>query len=63
MAFIKEETEDMRISEPLRVKHEDTAEQEGWFSNVNFSINYRLLKLHDIEIDLIESEHMKNIDI
>lgn len=35
MAFIKEETEDMIISEPFRVKHEDTEEQKGWFSNVN----------------------------
>ncbi len=32
MAFIKEESEDMEIEETLRVKHEDTEEQTGWFS-------------------------------
>ncbi len=32
MAFIKEESEDMRIEETFRIKHEDTEEQTGWFS-------------------------------
>jgi len=31
MAFIKEESEDMKIEETLRVKEEDTEEQTGWF--------------------------------
>ncbi len=31
MAFIKEESEDMKIEETLRVKHDDTEEQTGWF--------------------------------
>jgi len=35
MAFIKEETEDMRISEPFRMTHKDVEKQTGWFSNVN----------------------------
>lgn len=35
MEDVKEETEDMRISEPFRVKHEDAEEQTGWFVNVN----------------------------
>ncbi len=29
MAFIKEESEDMKIEESFRVKHEDTEEQTG----------------------------------
>ncbi len=32
MEFIKEESEDMKIEETFRVKHEDTEEQTGWFS-------------------------------
>ncbi len=32
MVFIKKESEDMKIEEALRVKHEDTEEQTGWFS-------------------------------
>jgi len=32
MAFIKDESEDMKIEETFRVKHEDTEEQTGWFS-------------------------------
>ncbi len=32
MAFIKEESEDMRIEEAFRVKHEDTEKQTGLFS-------------------------------
>ncbi len=32
MAFIKEESEDMKIEEAFRVKHEDTEEQTGSFS-------------------------------
>ncbi len=32
MAFIKEESEDMKFEETFRVKHEDTEEQTGWFS-------------------------------
>ncbi len=31
MVFIKEESEDMKIEEAFRVKHEDTEEQTGWF--------------------------------
>jgi len=31
MAFIKEESEDMKIEETFRVKQEDTEEQKGWF--------------------------------
>ncbi len=31
MAFIKEETEDMRIEETFKIKQEDTEEQTGWF--------------------------------
>jgi len=31
MAFIKEESEDIRIEEAFGVKHEDTEEQTGWF--------------------------------
>lgn len=34
MAFIKEEPENMRISEPP-VKREDVEKQTGWLSNVN----------------------------
>ncbi len=32
MAFIKEESEDVKIEETFRVKQEDTEEQTGWFS-------------------------------
>ncbi len=32
MAFIKDESEDMKIEETVRVKLEDTEEQTGWFS-------------------------------
>ncbi len=32
MAFIKEESEDMKSEEAFRVKHEDTEEKTGWFS-------------------------------
>ncbi len=32
MVFIKEESEDVRIEETLRVKQEDAEEQTGWFS-------------------------------
>ncbi len=31
MAFIKEESEDIRIAEVFSIKHEDTEEQTGWF--------------------------------
>ncbi len=31
MVFIKEESEDFKIEEAFRVKHEDTEEQTGWF--------------------------------
>ncbi len=31
MVFIKEESEDMKIEEIFRVKHEDTEEQTGCF--------------------------------
>ncbi len=30
MVFIKEESEDMKIEETLRVKHEDTETQQRW---------------------------------
>ncbi len=44
MAFIKEESEDMRIEEAFRVKHEDTETQTGWFSfsQLNSVILYSL---------------------
>jgi len=32
MAFIKEESEDMKIEEVFSLKQEDTEEQTGWFS-------------------------------
>ncbi len=32
MAFIKDDSEDMKIEETFRDKHEDTEEQTGWFS-------------------------------
>jgi len=31
MAFIKEESEDMKIEETFKVKQEDTEEKTGWF--------------------------------
>ncbi len=31
MAFIKEESEDIRIAEVFSIKHEDTETQTGWF--------------------------------
>ncbi len=31
MAFIKEESEDIKIEEAFNVKQEDTEEQTGWF--------------------------------
>ncbi len=31
MAFIKEESEDIKIEEAFKVKQEDTEEQTGWF--------------------------------
>ncbi len=31
MAFMKEESEDIRIAEVFSIKHEDTEEQTGWF--------------------------------
>lgn len=31
MAFIKVESEDLRIEEDFRVKQEDAEEQAGWF--------------------------------
>ncbi len=31
MVFIKEESEEMKIEEAFKVKHEDTEEQTGWF--------------------------------
>jgi len=31
MAFIKEESEEMKIEDTFRVKKEDTEEQTGWF--------------------------------
>ncbi len=31
MMIIKRESEDMKIEETFRVKHEDTEEQTGWF--------------------------------
>ncbi len=31
MAFIKEESEEMKIEEAFSVKEEDTEEQTGWF--------------------------------
>ncbi len=42
MAFIKEESEDLRIEEDFRVKQEDAEEQAGWskfclhFYNVSY---------------------------
>ncbi len=32
MAFLKEESEDIKIEDAIRVKQEDTEEQTGWFS-------------------------------
>lgn len=49
MSFIKEETEEIRISEPFRVKHEETEEQKGWFSNVNSEPIVFLIKMLTIE--------------
>ncbi len=53
MAFIKEESEDMRIEEDFRVKQEDAEEQAGWFL---------FLKLNLIIFFLIEMFHISEIN-
>jgi len=38
MAFIKEESEDIRIEEVFSVKQEDTEEQTGWFHSQSLTL-------------------------
>ncbi len=42
MAFIKDQSEDMKIEETFRDKHEDTEEQTCWFSfsKLKYPMNY-----------------------
>ncbi len=40
MAFIKEESEDIRIAEVFSIKHEDTEEQTGWFLSQSWTQSF-----------------------
>ncbi len=47
MAFIKEESEDMKIEEAFRVKQEDTEQQTGW-SSLSKSLSSVILCLESL---------------
>jgi len=40
MAFIKEESEDMKIEETFSVKQEETEEQTGWFHSHSWTQSF-----------------------
>jgi len=40
MAFIKEESEDIKIEEPFIVKHEETEEQTGEFHSQSWNHSF-----------------------
>jgi len=45
MAFIKEESEDVKIEETFRVKHEDNEQQTGWFHSQSLSSPFCVMLL------------------
>ncbi len=46
MAFIKEESEDIRIAEVFSIKHEDTEEQTGWFLSQSWTHSFDPYSVH-----------------
>jgi len=40
MAFIKEESAEIRIEETFSIKQEDTEEQTGWFHSQSWTLSF-----------------------
>jgi len=48
MAFVKEESEEMKIEEAFRVKQEDTEKQIGWFHSQNLNLVKLSTEMNDV---------------